>query len=110
MVDGPAQRTPVRGKRMPKAHARRTRRRADGGERQMSAPHAMPKGDVPNTVGPGSVEAATGRLIAALDALEAAAERRRDSDRGVNSVAPQIQALRAAPSEPAPELAARPGP
>ena len=70
----------------------------------MGAPHAMPKGDVPNAVDPGSVEAATGRLIAALDALEAAAERRRDSDRGVNSLAAQIQALGADRSKLAQEL------
>ena len=59
----------------------------------MGAPHAMPKGDEPAAIDPGSIEAATGRLIAALDALEAAAERRSDADRGVQSLAAQIQAL-----------------
>jgi len=59
----------------------------------MGAPQAMPRGDEPAAIDPGSVEAATSRLIAALDALEAAAERRRDSDRGVQSLAAQIQAL-----------------
>jgi hypothetical protein len=59
----------------------------------MGAPHAMPKGDEPAAIDLGSIEAATGRLIAALDALEAAAERRSDADRGVQSLAAQIQAL-----------------
>jgi hypothetical protein len=59
----------------------------------MGAPHAMPKDDEPAAIDLGSIEAATGRLIAALDALEAAAERRSDADRGVQSLAAQIQAL-----------------
>ncbi len=70
----------------------------------MGAPHAMPKGDEPAAIDVGSVEAATGRLIAALDALEAAAERRRDADRGVQSLAAQIQALGADRSKLAQEL------
>jgi hypothetical protein len=37
-----------------------------------------------------TIEAATARLIAALDALEAAAQRRRDSDRGEQSLAAQV--------------------
>ena len=39
------------------------------------------------------LEAATRRLMAALDALESAAERRRDSDRDENELASRIQAL-----------------
>jgi len=39
------------------------------------------------------IEAATRRLMAALDALEAAAERRRDADRDENELASRIQAL-----------------
>ena len=69
----------------------------------MGAPHAMPKADEPTAI-VGSVEAATGRLIAALDALEAAAERRRDADRGVQSLAAQVQALGADRSKLAEEL------
>lgn len=38
------------------------------------------------------VEAATSRLIAALDALEAAVERRREQDRGEETLAAQLQA------------------
>jgi uncharacterized membrane protein YccC len=59
----------------------------------MGAPHAVPKSEESAAIDVGSVEAATGRLIAALDALEAAAERRRDADRGVRSLAAQVQAL-----------------
>jgi hypothetical protein len=64
----------------------------------------MARGDEPAAIDVGSVEAATGRLIAALDALEAAAERRRDADRGVHSLAAQIQALGADRSKLAGEL------
>jgi hypothetical protein len=39
------------------------------------------------------LEAATRRLMAALDALEHAVERRRDSDRDENELASRIQAL-----------------
>jgi hypothetical protein len=70
----------------------------------MGAPHAMPISDEPAAIDVGSVEAATGRLIAALDALEAAAERRRDADRGVEALAAQIQALGADRSKLAEEL------
>ena len=59
----------------------------------MGAPHVVPKSEESAAIDVGSVEAATGRLIAALDALEAAAERRRDADRGVRSLAAQVQAL-----------------
>jgi len=59
----------------------------------MGAPHVVPKSEESAAIDVGSVEAATARLIAALDALEAAAERRRDADRGVRSLAAQVQAL-----------------
>jgi hypothetical protein len=39
------------------------------------------------------IDAATRRLMAALDSLEAAAERRRDADRDENELASRIQAL-----------------
>ena len=41
----------------------------------------------------GAIEAATSRLLAALDALEAAVERRREHDRGEDRLAAQVQAL-----------------
>lgn len=86
--------------------ARETRETPGGsGESgRMGAPHAMPKGDEPAAIDVGSIEAATGRLIAALDALEAAAERRHDADRGVQSLAAQVQALGADRSKLAEEL------
>lgn len=40
-----------------------------------------------------AIDAATRRLSAALDALEAAAERRRQADRGEETLAAQIHAL-----------------
>jgi hypothetical protein len=43
--------------------------------------------------GPSEVEAATRRLVAALDALEAAVERRREADRDEDELAARIQAL-----------------
>lgn len=43
--------------------------------------------------GPSEVEAATRRLSAALDALEAAVERRREADRDEDELAARIQAL-----------------
>ena len=42
---------------------------------------------------PDSVDMASRRLALALDALEAAAERRRETDRGEEALAAQIQAL-----------------
>jgi hypothetical protein len=39
------------------------------------------------------IDAATRRLAAALDALEAAAERRREADRGESNLAAQVHAL-----------------
>ena len=50
------------------------------------------------------IEAATRRLMMALDALEAAAERRRDADRDENELASRIQALGADRSRLADEL------
>lgn len=43
--------------------------------------------------GAGAIDAATKRLALALDALEAALERRRESDRGEETLAAQLQAL-----------------
>jgi len=43
--------------------------------------------------GPSEVEAATRRLATALDALEAAVERRREADRDEDELAARIQAL-----------------
>jgi len=51
-----------------------------------------------------AIEIATRRLMAALDALEAAAERRRDADRDENELASRIQALGADRSRLADEL------
>src|SRR5260370_41937055 len=50
------------------------------------------------------IEAATRRLMAALDALESAAERRREADRDENELASRIQALGADRSRLADEL------
>ena len=50
------------------------------------------------------IDAATRRLMAALDALEAAAERRREADRDENELASRIQALGADRSRLADEL------
>ena len=50
------------------------------------------------------IDAATKRLMSALDALEAAAERRRDADRDENELASRIQALGADRSRLADEL------
>jgi hypothetical protein len=50
------------------------------------------------------IDAATRRLRLALDALEAAAERRRDADRDENELASRIQALGADRSRLADEL------
>ena len=50
------------------------------------------------------IDAATRRLMAALDALESAVERRRDADRDENELAARIQALGADRSRLADEL------
>jgi hypothetical protein len=54
-----------------------------------------------------SVEAATRRLAQALDALEAAVERRREADRGHTRLEDQVQALGADRSRLASELDAQ---
>jgi hypothetical protein len=51
-----------------------------------------------------AIDAATRRLSAALDALEAATERRREADRGEESLAEQIHALGADRSRLAADL------
>ena len=51
-----------------------------------------------------AIEAATKRLSAALDALEGALEHRRDTDRGENALAAQVQALGTDRSKLASEL------
>jgi hypothetical protein len=50
------------------------------------------------------IDAATRRLAAALDALEAAAERRREADRGESNLAAQVHALGSDRSRLAAEL------
>ena len=50
------------------------------------------------------IDAATRRLMAALDALESAAERRREADRDEDELATRIQALGADRSRLADEL------
>ena len=50
------------------------------------------------------IEAATRRLAAALDALEAALDRRRDTDRGEGALAAQVHALGTDRSKLASEL------
>jgi hypothetical protein len=50
------------------------------------------------------IDAATRRLAAALDALEAAAERRREADRGDSDLAAQVHALGSDRSRLAAEL------
>jgi hypothetical protein len=51
-----------------------------------------------------AIEAATRRLSAALDALEAATERRREADRGEETLVAQVQALGADRSRLAADL------
>lgn len=51
-----------------------------------------------------AIEAATRRLAAALDALEAAVERRREADRSEGALAAQVQALGTDRSQLASEL------
>jgi len=54
-----------------------------------------------------AIEAATRRLAQALDALEAAVERRREADRGQSQLEDQVQALGADRSRLASELDAQ---
>ncbi|MGB3867355.1 MAG: DUF4164 domain-containing protein [Xanthobacteraceae bacterium] len=56
------------------------------------------------TSGSAEIERATRRLVAALDALESAVERRRDADRDEDELANRIQALGADRSRLADEL------
>ena len=56
----------------------------------MSERHANGSGNEPSSA---DVDAATRRLMAALDSLESAVERRRDADRDENELASRIQAL-----------------
>jgi Domain of unknown function (DUF4164) len=58
----------------------------------------------PASGGASDIDAATRRLTAALDALESAAERRRDADRDEDELASRIQALGADRSRLADEL------
>jgi hypothetical protein len=53
---------------------------------------------------PADIDAATRRLMSALDALESAVERRREADRDENELAARIQALGADRSRLADEL------
>lgn len=55
------------------------------------SPGGFSNADPPSA--PSEVEAATRRLAAALDALEAAVERRRDADRDEDELAARIHAL-----------------
>jgi L-lactate utilization protein LutB len=52
----------------------------------------------------GAIEAATRRLMLALDGLEAAAERRREADRAEHGLADQVHALGADRSRMAADL------
>jgi hypothetical protein len=53
----------------------------------------LAKGMVPAEPTSADIDAATRRLMSALDALESAVERRRDADRDENELASRIQAL-----------------
>ena len=74
------------------------------GSHDDSPPHATTSRDGDLGGAPGMVETATSRLIAALDALEAAVERRRDHDRDEETLAAQVQALGADRSKLAADL------
>jgi ABC-type transporter Mla subunit MlaD len=50
-------------------------------------------GSAPSEQSLGDIESATRRLMAALDSLESAVERRRDADRDEDELATRIQAL-----------------
>ncbi len=66
--------------------------------------HGNLSSDDAATGGPGDIERATRRLVAALDALESAVERRREADRDEDELARRIQALGADRSRLADEL------
>ncbi len=67
-------------------------------------PHANLSNDEAAANGSAEIERATRRLVAALDALESAVERRRDADRDEDELANRIQALGADRSRLADEL------
>lgn len=69
------------------------------------SPHSGPdETAVSGNNGSAEIERATRRLVAALDALESAVERRRDADRDEDELANRIQALGADRSRLADEL------
>src|SRR4051794_11450047 len=55
--------------------------------------HAQQPVSEPASNGAAEIDAATRRLLAALDALESAVERRREADRDEDELAARIQAL-----------------
>src|SRR5258707_13292382 len=63
-----------------------------------------PANSDPVAAGSADIEAATRRLMAALDALESAVERRREADRDEDELATRIQALGADRSRLADEI------
>ncbi|HWV95804.1 MAG TPA: DUF4164 domain-containing protein [Xanthobacteraceae bacterium] len=67
-------------------------------------PHASLDEPAATAGGSAEIERATRRLVAALDALESAVERRRDADRDEDELANRIQALGADRSRLADEL------
>lgn len=66
--------------------------------------HGNLSNDEAGASGSADIERATRRLVAALDALESAVERRRDADRDEDELATRIQALGADRSRLADEL------
>jgi hypothetical protein len=66
-------------------------------------PAHLPASDAAN-LGAAEIDAATRRLMSALDALESAVERRREADRDEDELATRIQALGADRSRLADEL------
>jgi hypothetical protein len=58
-----------------------------------SGGEAMPEPGVDTGTQPGALDAAVKRLALALDALDAAVERRRESDRNEDGLAQQVHAL-----------------
>jgi Domain of unknown function (DUF4164) len=72
--------------------------------RMIDRPAQGPASPDPAQSGWAEIDAATRRLLAALDALESAAERRREADRDEDELATRIQALGADRSRLADEL------
>lgn len=68
------------------------------------SPHTGSDDTAANSNGSVEIERATRRLVAALDALESAVERRRDADRDEDELANRIHALGADRSRLADEL------